>query len=280
MEQLAGKVAVVTGGGSGIGRGLCRTFAAQGMDVAVADIEEDAAEAVAAEVRRAGRRALAVRTDVADRASVGALAERVFAELGGAHVLCNNAGVVKFANAADLTDDDWTWVLSVNLDGVVNGVTQFLPRLLAQGGEAHIVNTSSTMGMYVAPQLASYTASKYAVMGLSEHLRVDLAERGIGVSVLCPSSVRTRIVHAGRNRPAHLGGREEPSEAVVTGSVNPEHQGIDPLEVGAMVVAGIRANRPYIVTHLDTKPLVERRLDALREAYAVSRSAPPFRSPS
>ncbi len=268
MQELSGKVAVVTGGGSGIGRGLCHAFAREGMDVVVADIEEAAAEAVAKEVRAAGSKAIAVSTDVADRASVGSLAERACDELGGVHVLCNNAGVVKFANAADLSADDWAWVMSVNLDGVLNGVIQFLPRFIAQGSPAHIVNTSSTMGMYVAPQLASYTASKYAVMGLSEHLRADLAPLGIGVSVLCPSSVRTQIVHAGRNRPDALGGREEPSQAVVQGSVNPANNGIDPLEVAAMVVAGIKANQPYIVTHRDTKPLVQRRLEALRAGFA------------
>ena len=268
MENLNGKVAVVTGGGSGIGRALSLAFAAEGMSVAVSDVDLAAAEAVATEVEATGAKAIAVQTDVRKRDAVKALAERAFTELGGVHVLCNNAGVVTFKNAAEMTPADWTWVMSVNLDGVVNGVTQFLPRLIQQGEEAHIVNTASIAGLYPAPNISSYVASKYAVVGLSEHLRIDLAPLNIGVSVLCPGGVRTQIVHAGRNRPDELGGPETPPEQVAQAGAG-TYSGMDPADVAQLVLNAIKANRPYVVTHYENKAPLEQRLERLREAFAA-----------
>src|SRR5262245_16435684 len=169
MRELTGKVAVVTGGGSGIGAALVRAFAREGMDVVVADVDFAAAEKVASEARSVGRRALAQRTDVTDRAAVEALAERTFAELGGCHVLCANAGVLVMGAFETRSAADWEWVLGVNLRGVLHCAQAFVPRMLAQPGEKHIVNTGSIAGLTSAPGLAVYGTSKFAVVGFSEH---------------------------------------------------------------------------------------------------------------
>ncbi len=268
MELGAGKTAVVTGGGSGIGEAMCRAFAAAGLSVVVSDIDLAAAEGVANDINAAGGSALAVRTDVSDRASVKELADQAFAAFGGVHVLCNNAGVVTFRSAAEMSDSDWDWVMGVNLGGVVNGVTQFLPRMIEQGGEAHIVNTSSSAGMFAPPGMASYVVSKQAVVGMSEHLHGDLAAVNIGVSVLCPGGVATRIVEAGRNRPDAHGGPEdvpEHAEGIRQGIA----MGMPPTEVAELVLDAVRTNQLYIVTHEDTKAGVEARLEGIRAGYAL-----------
>ena len=205
MLELRDKVAVVTGGGSGIGAALARAFAAQGMDVAVADVDVAGAEKVAADVRAAGRRALAVPTDVSEFSSVEALAARTYDELGACHVLCANAGVLVMGAFETRSPADWEWVLGVNLRGVLHCAQAFVPRMIAQPGEKHIVNTGSIAGLASAPGLAVYGTSKFAVVGFSEHLRHDLARHGIGVSVLCPAGVQTKILSSDRNRPAELG---------------------------------------------------------------------------
>ena len=164
------------------------------------------AEQVADDVRAAGRRALAVQVDVSSADSVEALAERCYRELGGCHLLCNNAGVFVVGAIQSRTAKDWEWVLGVNLWGVVHGLLAFLPRMLAQPGEKHIVNTASTAGLIPTPGVGVYATAKYAVVGLSEHLRMDLAKHAIGVSVLCPGGVLTQILRSERNRPAELGG--------------------------------------------------------------------------
>ena len=269
MELGSGKTAVVTGGGSGIGEALCRAFAAEGMSVVISDIDLSAAEGVASDINGVGGSAVAVRTDVSDRASVKDLADRAFEVFGGVHVLCNNAGVVAFRSAAEMSDSDWDWVMSVNLDGVVNGVTQFLPRMIEQDGEAHIVNTSSSAGLFAPPGMASYVASKQAVVGLSEHLSVDLAAVNVGVSVLCPGGVATKIVEAGRNRPDEHGGPEDVpdfAEPIRQGIA----QGMPPSHVAARVLDAVRNNELYIVTHEDTKAGVEARLEGIRAGYAAS----------
>jgi NAD(P)-dependent dehydrogenase (short-subunit alcohol dehydrogenase family) len=174
----------------------------------IADVDIEGGEETARGVRDLGRKAIVVRTDVSDRTSVEALADAVVGELGIPSLIFNNAGVVTFKNVFEMTSADWSWVMGVNLGGVINGVSVFLPLMVDAGKGGHIVNTSSSAGLFGIPGLASYCASKTAVVGLSEHLRGDLEELKIGVSVLCPGGVATNIVDAGRSRPSRFGGPE------------------------------------------------------------------------
>ena len=273
MQELNGKVAVVTGGGSGIGRAMALAFADEGMDVAIGDIESGPAEAVAEEVRAKGRRAIAVTCDVADAASVRALAEATRSELGGAHVVCNNAGVVVGKPSAQMSDGDWAWVLGVDLQGVVNGVQAFLPGLVEQG-EGHIVNTSSIAGLIplAAPAIISYTAAKYGVVGITETLHGELRDQGIGASVLCPGVVNTRIGESARNRPdADAAPPPPPPPTELPPGVEPPRviggELIEPEVVAQRVVEAVKNNDLYIVTHPETREAVEARFAGIMAAY-------------
>ena len=202
--ELRGRTAVVTGGASGIGRALIQRFAREGANVVVADLDDAGMAAVAGEAQALGVKALAVRTDVADLAQVQALAARAFEAFGAVHVLCNNAGVAMWGGLESATHRDWQWVLGVNLWGVIHGVEAFVPRMIARGEPAHIVNTASMAGLIASKGLGVYNTSKYAVVGLSETLAKDLKPYRIGVSVLCPLGVQTQIRQSERNRPAAL----------------------------------------------------------------------------
>lgn len=264
MKDLAGKVAVVTGGGSGIGRSMALAFAEAGMHVVLADVDLDAAASVRAEVQAHGSRALVIETDVRRRDALMALADRSWAEFGAVHLLCNNAGVVTFGPMDGLTDADWQWVLGVNLFGVVYGLQAFLPRMKAQPGPKHVVNTASIAGMIPYEDIGPYVASKYAVVGLSEALRLEGAASELGCTVVCPGNVRTRIVQSARNRHADLGGPHD--------VVNPEVQqqtdaGIDPEHVGRLVRDAVRENRPYVFTHPENRAPVEARFAAMLDAF-------------
>ena len=268
MRELGGKVAVVTGGASGIGRGMVLAFADAGMHVAIADIELGAAEKVADEARERGVKALAVATDVASRDSVEALAVRVYSELGAAHLLCNNAGVAVFGPLAEMSDTDWRWVLGVNLEGVANGLQAFLPRMKAQPGEKHVVNTASVAGIAALPGIGIYTATKYAVVGISETLRLEGAAWGLGVSVLCPGMVRTRIFESQRNRPAALGESKPVDVPAPRGaSSSVLGSGLDPLVVGRRVRAAVQNDEPYVFTHPDTRAMFDRRVAAMNAGF-------------
>ena len=216
MEQLEGKVAVITGGGSGIGQGMAQACADVGMRVVIADIEEDAAERVANELRERGAEAIAVRTDVTDRAALDELADAAYEAFGAVHLLCNNAGVISVGEIASTTPEDWQWLFGVNVFGVVHGIQAFVPRMreqiAASGGEAHIVNTGSMSSISAtrAVQVGVYCATKHAVLGLSETLRNELEGDGIGVSILCPGGVATQLFAADRNLPDELRGRVTP----------------------------------------------------------------------
>jgi NAD(P)-dependent dehydrogenase (short-subunit alcohol dehydrogenase family) len=272
MRELGGNVAVVTGGASGIGRGMVLAFADAGMHVAIADVELGGAEKVAAEARERGVKALAVATDVTSRDSVEALATRVYGELGAAHVLCNNAGVAVFGPLEEMRETDWRWVLGVNLEGVANGLQAFLPRMKAQPGEKHVVNTASVAGVVALPGIGIYTATKYAVVGISETLRLE-ARRGARRLGLCPGAVRTRIFQSERNRPAALGESRPlqllPQPDAGSGVLT---NGLDPLAVGRRVRAAVQNDELYIFTHPETRALFERRAAAMRQGfYAADR---------
>ncbi len=266
MRELTGKVAVVTGGASGIGRGMVLAFADAGMHVAIADVELGAAEKVADEVRARGVRALAVPTDVARLASVEALAERVFGELGAAHVLCNNAGVAVFGALEEMREADWRWLLSVNLEGVANGLQAFLPRMKAQPGEKHVVNTASVAGLYAMPGIGIYNATKYAVVAISETLRFEGAAWGLGVSVVCPGSVRTRIMESERNRPTDLG-ESTPRGFAAEGGAAVIAAAMDPLVVGRRVRSAVQNDELYVFTHPESRAFFERRAAAIRAGF-------------
>jgi NAD(P)-dependent dehydrogenase (short-subunit alcohol dehydrogenase family) len=251
MELTAGKVAVVTGAGSGIGLALAERFARAGLDVVLADVEQPALQAAAEKIAGLGAKTLAVPTDVSDEAAVNALAAAAIDRFGAVHVVCNNAGVASHADPWFGPISAWKWVLGVNLWGVIHGIRAFLPVLAAQG-EGHIVNTASIAGLL--PGLSPiYDATKHAVVAISEDLykAMDVAMLPIGVSVLCPGWVRTSIAQATRNWPQSLG--EAPPRAM-TAEVTEPHlqravdQGMAPAAVADLVADAIAANRFWVLT--------------------------------
>ena len=242
MEQLSGKTAVITGAGSGIGRAVALALADEGMHVVVADIEQAPADETAAAVRSRGVRAIAVRTDVTDEASVDALVDAAYEQFGSVDVLHNNAGVLVRGGLTEMRLPDWQWVFSVNVFGVANCIRAFVPRMLAQGTEAHVVNTASSGGFTIGPHFGVYGASKFACRAISEVLRLELDGTGIGVSTLCPSAVTTQLHASRRNRPAALGGSGDPYDGGYG------RRPSEPADVAALVVDGIKRNLPYVFT--------------------------------
>jgi NAD(P)-dependent dehydrogenase (short-subunit alcohol dehydrogenase family) len=267
MDTFAGKVAVVTGGGSGIGRGIARVLAETGMKVVIADTQDDGASGTVAEIEEAGGEALAIHTDVSKLESVQALADAAYDRFGGVHVLCNNAGVMTWQQASQGTHADWQWVIGINLWGVVHGVEVFLPRMLAQGGEGHIVNTASIAGVLPSAVSALYSTTKFAVVGLSETMSNELKETGIGVSVLCPGAVKTSIAESDRNRPPGWTPTavRPPSRPGLGSAAVP----LEPVVVGHMVLDAIKAKRLYIFTEPTLRPRVEQKMAALLSAFDV-----------
>jgi NAD(P)-dependent dehydrogenase (short-subunit alcohol dehydrogenase family) len=256
IEDFTGKVAVVTGGASGIGRGMARAFAAEGADVVVADIDEPAAEQTAAELRASGVRAASVALDVRDRASVDALADVALREMGGVDIVANNAGVFLRGPMSDTTEDDWQFVLSINLDGMFR-VGQTFAAILRDRGSGHIVNTASVGGFLSSRECVAYAVSKFGVVAYSEALRAELAPLGIGVSTLCPGPIDTNLTTSDKLRPDgdRRGGYSSGLEELVAGGMKPD-------DVGPIVVAGIRRNSAYIFTH-DYRQPFRQRFDAV-----------------
>lgn len=269
LRSFAGKVAVVTGGGSGIGRALALRLAREGARVVVADIDEADAAETAHQATAAGGEAIAFRTDVTDREAVEALAEAVFARYGATHVLCNNAGVVVYGGLEAATWRDWQWVLGVNLWGVIHGLLAFVPRMIARGAGGHVVNTASMAGLVASRGLGVYTTSKYAVVGLSEALARDLAPHGIGVTVVCPLGVATRIREAERHRPTPL--RNAPP-APPAAEVTLIGRTLDPDTVAAQTVAAVQAGELYVLTHDEGLEPLRRRFARIE---AAARRRPP-----
>jgi NAD(P)-dependent dehydrogenase (short-subunit alcohol dehydrogenase family) len=259
---MAGRVAVVTGAGSGIGAGLARAFAGEGMRLALVDVEEGPVSVLAEELRGAGAEAIVVRADVSRRKQVEALADTVWAELGGAHLVCNNAGVCQGSPLLDTTDADWEWLLGVNFHGVRFGCDVFGPRLVAQGEPAHILNTASVGGFLSGGALGMYSTTKYAVVGYSEALAAELAPHGIGVSILCPSFTQTNLHLAARNRPPELGEAEPGMESIEVGMA----VGATPEAVARHAVRGIREGALYIFSDDAFGALLDERFARARAA--------------
>jgi NAD(P)-dependent dehydrogenase (short-subunit alcohol dehydrogenase family) len=269
MDDLRGKVAVITGGASGIGLAVGKRFAREGMCLVLADIERPALDKAVEEVRRLGAEVLGALTDVGDREQVERLAEQTFERFGAAHVLFNNAGVAIGGGAETMRHEDWEWVIRVNLWGVIHGVTSFVPRMIEQREGGHIVNTSSFAGLVPNQGAIIYCTTKYAVVGLSEVLHRDLSQYGIGVSVFCPMLVDTNIFSSDRNRPSELGGAKAvppPPEAeiadrpLVGGTITAE-------EAAEQVLEGIRKQELYIFTHEASRQYIQRRFARIDRAF-------------
>ena len=265
MKHLEGKAAAVTGAASGLGKAMALAFAAEGMNVALADVDEAGIKAVEEEVRSRKAKPFSMRVDVSKAAEVEAFAERTVAKLGAVHLVCNNAGVALTGAAWENTALDWEWILGVNLRGVVNGVRAFVPRLLAQD-EGHVVNTASAAGLISPPGMGAYCVSKHAVVTLSEALHHDLRERGshVGVSVLCPAYVPTGIADSERNRPKDLGiSRKTEKDAMMRKAVSSGKKSAE--EVARAVVAAVKEGRFYILTHPAIKGAIRARMDDILE---------------
>jgi NADP-dependent 3-hydroxy acid dehydrogenase YdfG len=277
MRDVEGKVAFITGGASGMGLAMARSFAAAGMKVAITDIEQAALDRVAPEFAASNADFITLAVDVTDRTAMARAADATEAAFGKVHVVCNNAGVAVGGPIDQMSYQDWDWVTRVNLDGVVNGIQTFIDRMKAHGEGGHFVNTASMAGHLALRGLSVYTATKFAVVGISETMRQDLEPHGIGVSVLCPGVVRTNIFASGRNRPEDLRGdrdtstllmvegvpeveRETHIQTILDGALNPD-------VVGDMVLHAIRENELYIFTHPELEPATDARSAAMRDAF-------------
>jgi NAD(P)-dependent dehydrogenase (short-subunit alcohol dehydrogenase family) len=272
MDQFKGKTAFVTGGASGIGLALCRAFGQRGMNVAIADIEAAACAQAVETLRREGVRVIGTACDVSDRASLTEAAAKAFAEFGNVHILCNNAGVSRAGPIETIAASDWDWVIGVNLRGLIHGLQIFLPHMKAHGEQGHIVNTASMNGVAGAALAGPYCATKFAAVGISEVLAAELDGSAIGVSVLCPSWVKTRMLDNGRNRPAQFGG----PIVLDTDGGNAERNkryaqalagGLDPAHVAKLVLDAIAARQLYVFTHADRRPDIERRFDMMMDSF-------------
>jgi len=271
MRELAGKTAFVTGGASGIGLALGRAFAQAGMKVMLADIEATALQAAVKGLQEFGRNVRGTVCDVADSASVEQAAKMSFEAFGNVHVVCNNAGVAAGGGIDDISLDNWRWVLDVNLMGVLHGIRAFLPHIREHGEGGHIVNTASMAGMITGLGFSPYGASKFAVVNMSEGLALRLRPLGIGVSVLCPSFVRTRIGESGRNRLERYGQSrpldpKSASAALVAEIGRRIEAGLEPADVAAKVLAAIRDDELYVFTHPGMRAEVEQRFAAILAA--------------
>ncbi len=277
MRDLAGRTAFVTGAASGIGFALACAFAAEGMNVMLADIEAPALDAAVAQLREFAPRIAATACDVADFESVSGAAAATRARFGSVHVLCNNAGVAGGSGVAAISPATWRWVVDVNLMGVTHGLAAFLPTMRAHGEGGHVVNTASMAGLQANLGFSPYVATKYAVVGMSEGLAKELASEGIGVSVLCPGFVRTRIAESARNRPDRYGPATRPApggKAALLAQRLAENAsaGLDPAEVAARVLAAIRANELYVFTHPEMRDEADERFAGIDAAFRRQRA--------
>jgi NAD(P)-dependent dehydrogenase (short-subunit alcohol dehydrogenase family) len=271
MRELKGRTAFVTGGASGIGLALGRAFAQAGMKVMLADVERRALDAALKDLHDFGPNVRGVSCDVADADSVERAAHAAYEAFGNVHVICNNAGVAGGSGIDNISLDNWRWVIDVNLMGVLHGVRSFLPQMRAHGEGGHIINTASMAGMINGMGFSPYAATKFAVVAMSEGLATQLKPHGIGVSVLCPSFVNTRIGESGRNRPERYGATQpldptSPAGMMVAEIARRLQSGLDPAAVATRVLSAIRENELYVFTHPNMREEVDERFAAIQAA--------------
>lgn len=276
MRPLTGKVAFVTGGASGIGFAMAEALGGAGMKVMLADIEPAPLDAAARALSARGLTVASVVCDVSERASVQRACDATLQSFGKVHVVCNNAGIATNGSLEATSEADWQWILGVNLLGVVHGVQAFLPILRAQGEGGHIVNTASMAGMRGVPMLGAYCATKAAVVSLSETLAGELAGSDIGVTVLCPAFVKTRIDESARVRPSSLPGEPAALMPIFSDLVR---SGIDPAYVARRTIEAIEREELYVFTHPDSRAAVTERVDNLMAAFNRADRDPPAGSP-
>ncbi|MDE0703261.1 MAG: SDR family NAD(P)-dependent oxidoreductase [Rhodospirillaceae bacterium] len=268
MDELSGRTAVITGAASGIGAGMAEAFAEAGVNLALLDLDEERLRRAADRLSGGVVEVRCFAADVSDRDAMKRAAAQVADAFPAVHILCNNAGVGYTGVPLDrVPDADWDWVIGVNLMGVVNGLQAFLPAMLAHGEGGHIVNSASIGGHHVMPgwRYGVYTTSKFAVVGLSEALANDLADRNIGVSLLCPAAVDTAIYDVGRNRPARFGGPyEQAPDPELAAALK---AGMTPVEVGRWTIRAILDGQLYIFPHPHTRDFIARRHGRLMAAY-------------
>jgi NAD(P)-dependent dehydrogenase (short-subunit alcohol dehydrogenase family) len=264
MRELTDKTAFVTGGASGIGLALSRAFAQAGMKVMLADIETGALDAAVSSLHTSGQNVRGVFCDVSDPESVECAARATFQAFGNVHVVCNNAGVAGGGGIDTISLDNWRWVLDINLMGVLHGIRTFLPHIRAHGEGGHIVNTASMAGFNAGLGFSPYVASKFAVVGMSEGLAMQLKPHGIGVTVLCPGFVRTRIGESGRNRQPRYGQAlaldpSSPEAALIAEIARRVEAGLDPAEIAMRALSAVRENQFYVFTHPEMRHELEER---------------------
>lgn len=276
MQNLVDKVAVITGAAEGIGKALALKAAAEGMKLVLADIDGDRLDQLVDELAASGTAAVGMRVDVAREEQLGTLADLAFDTFESVHLLVNNAGVAIAKNAWETTQNDWDWVMGVNLYGVTNGLRAFIPRMLASGQEGHVVNTASIAGLLSEPSMAAYNVTKFGVVTLSEGLHHDLSLRNskLKVSVLCPAWVRTRIAEAERHRPADeridLAKLDKVTAATGLSMFKAVQAGMEPEEIAEATFAAIRDDRFYIITHPQTKAGIRIRMDDILQGRQPS----------
>jgi len=278
MKDLEGKTAFITGGASGIGLAIARACAGAGMQVVIADLRQDHLDDAVAELTADGIKVHPIRLDVSDRKAMAVAADEAERVFGKVQLLCNNAGINIIRPITEATFEDFDWLFNVNLGGVVNGMMTFVPRMLAHGQGGHIVNTSSVAGILTGPGTAIYSATKFAIRGLSEAARYDLIPHGIGVSVLCPGTVSTRLYESEDNRqPQYLGQVTDTVKAQRAGTGELFRRvlplGMDARKVGEMTLQAVRNNAFYIMTHVEVET-------DIRESYEEMLAALPDTTPN
>jgi NAD(P)-dependent dehydrogenase (short-subunit alcohol dehydrogenase family) len=278
MQDLAGKTAFITGAASGIGLSMARAFGREGMNIVIADIDIEAGKAAVQTLASEQIKAHPVQIDVADADAVRAAALEAVAAFGKIHLLCNNAGVVVAGEVGTVPERDWDWIVDVNLKGVVHGLKTFLPLIRSHGEGGHVVNTASMAGLASFPGAEPYSATKFAVVAMSEGWATQLAPMGIGISVLCPGFVRTRIAESGRARQDRYGGAQAHGGDAGDAVAGAVAAGIDPDVVGARVVESVKAGEFYIFTDPRYRDIVEMRFSAIRAGFDQAAASPALKA--